>query len=272
MPFGHDIAIGDFAPGILARPDLHRLLGLVAHKLHHRAPWQAPDRPGGNGQRPALARHVQHRLFRHRLIALDQRRQLGGPRADQMLHPVDDHLRRIDRARPRRAGIGALAFGELGGAEHILPADIIPVVDMQRQRDDIAAIGKPGQDLIRRRAGRTALRGIKLHHHGTLPLIVRHCQSRHAKPNGQRGTDACLHVQSFRRLLSPCGHIQAEALLPIKVLREISIYAGLRETVHNSIQPRDGALIDAACYGITLTRPRPSFTSEGRSHAHRHRN
>jgi hypothetical protein len=112
--------------------------------------------------------------------------------ADQVVLAANDHLRRVDRAFSRGAGIGALTFGERGVGEFVLPADVVPVIHMQSQRDHVVALCDLAQNAVGGRAGRTSLRGEQLDHHR--PVGMRHgcngcpkchgpdCDSRHDVP------------------------------------------------------------------------------------------
>ena len=78
--------------------------------------------------------------------------------------PVDHDLRRVDVALMQGAAIGALAGSGFGRRKRIVPADIVPVIDMERQRDHVVALRELRQVGIRRRAGRTSLRREQLDH------------------------------------------------------------------------------------------------------------
>ncbi len=108
-------------------------------------------------------------------LQIDRRRQraMGGdaahdPRcvmAHQPVVPLDHHLRRVEPPAVRRLGIGFLPRGEGWAGEGILPAQIIPVIDVQRERDHPRLLGELAQQRIGGRAGRAALAGEKLDHH-----------------------------------------------------------------------------------------------------------
>ena len=63
---------------------------------------------------------------------------------------VDHHLRRVDVALLQGAGVDALPLGGLLAGEAVLPADVVPVVDVEGQRDDV---GPPRQLAELRSAG-----------------------------------------------------------------------------------------------------------------------
>ena len=65
-----------------------------------------------------------------------------GVAADEIGATVDDHLRRVDALGAEPRLIGLLAAGERRGRKAILPAELIPVVDVLAEADDCApAIG-----------------------------------------------------------------------------------------------------------------------------------
>jgi len=72
---------------------------------------------------------------------------------------VDDDLRRINLAVAAHVGIGALPRRMRRIGERILPAEIIPVIDRQAERDDAGFDRKLAQQLVRRGTGRAALAG-----------------------------------------------------------------------------------------------------------------
>ena len=85
-------------------------------------------------------------------------------RADDMVYTAHDHLRCVDHCAVRRARITALTgrMGRIG--KFVGPAEIVPVVHMQRQRDHILALGNLAQNFIGWRTAGTALRREQLNH------------------------------------------------------------------------------------------------------------
>ena len=75
---------------------------------------------------------------------------------------VDHHLGRVDVALGERAGVGALPLGGFPGREAVLPADVVPVVDVERQRHDVGPLRELAELGIGRGAGAAALRGEQL--------------------------------------------------------------------------------------------------------------
>src|SRR3546814_10900912 len=59
----------------------------------------------------------------------------------------------------------ALALGVLCGGEGILPAELGPVVDVERQRQHARLVGQLSEQRIGRRTGAAALRGEQLDHY-----------------------------------------------------------------------------------------------------------
>src|ERR1051325_3762112 len=79
-------------------------------------------------------------------------------RADHLARAVDHKLRRVDRGA-EEACIAAWALGRLRCRERVLPAELVPVIDVEAERDDIAAPRQLAEQSIGRRAGGAALRG-----------------------------------------------------------------------------------------------------------------
>src|SRR5947207_7904062 len=98
------------------------------------------------GRRRRLAQCRQHRL------AL---------RADHLARAIDDELRRVGGCA-EEARIAALTLGRLRCRERALPAELVPVIDVEAERDDIAAPRQLAEQRIGRRAGGAALRSEEL--------------------------------------------------------------------------------------------------------------
>ena len=81
-----------------------------------------------------------------------------------MAAAVDDGLRGVDRAAAKGAHIVILPVGVLFIAQRVLPAQIVPVIDMVGERDNIFLAGQLGEEFIGRWAGTAALAGEKLDH------------------------------------------------------------------------------------------------------------
>ncbi len=80
-------------------------------------------------------------------------------RTDAWLGAVDDHLRGIDLPVAARLRVGLLARREGRMGERVLPPEIIPVIDRERQRDDVGLAREIGQDRIGGRTRGAALTG-----------------------------------------------------------------------------------------------------------------
>ena len=61
-----------------------------------------------------------------------------------------------------------LPFNMLARTERVFPADIVPVADMETQRQNAGLISQIGQKPVGRRASRAALRGLELNHREAL--------------------------------------------------------------------------------------------------------
>src|SRR5262249_34490216 len=66
--------------------------------------------------------------------------------------PVDNDLRRVDRAGIERGGLMILAFGGLTAGIGVFPPEPIPVIDMERQRQHIGTVRELGEQLVGWRA------------------------------------------------------------------------------------------------------------------------
>ena len=82
-------------------------------------------------------------------MAADQRLNLGRLIAFDLVQTANDQLRGVDHPAAGHAGIGLLPVGECRIGEFVRPADVIPVVDMQRQRDHIRVADQVRKEIIR---------------------------------------------------------------------------------------------------------------------------
>jgi hypothetical protein len=149
---------------------------------------------------PGLAvRRLQlQRQFRHGARLSDQLLDLGPVRAHDIGAPVDHHLRRVDGAQAQRARIAALAPGEVGAGEGVLPADVVPVVDMEGKGDHVPALRQLAKERVGRRAGAAALRGEQLDHDrrggfGRAGVQRRGVRSEQGKRGGDPGAVHAVH-------------------------------------------------------------------------------
>src|SRR5450432_4365972 len=94
----------------------------------------------------------------------------------------DDHLRRVEAGQTRgaagrlqsaRAHVPLLALGERRGRERITPAEIVPVVDMKRERKNLVGpepeVRQVPDELVRRRTGAAPLRSEELDQYHAVP-------------------------------------------------------------------------------------------------------
>ncbi len=99
-------------------------------------------------------------------VEADRRLDIGEAAADGMHHAVDDHLGRVDLPVAALGRISALALGEGVAGEGVAPAEIVPVVDRQAERDDVPALRQLAQNLVGRRTARATLAGEQLDNGG----------------------------------------------------------------------------------------------------------
>ena len=101
---------------------------------------------------------------RHGKGGTRDRRVDGFPVApDEIRAAVYDHLRRVDPAASVHGGIAPLPRGILRIAQRVAPAEIVPIVDMQRERDHVGSLGKLREEAVGGDAGGAALAGEELH-------------------------------------------------------------------------------------------------------------
>jgi hypothetical protein len=61
---------------------------------------------------------------------------------DRLPSAVDDHLRRVDCREAQKVGIAVLPPRGIGAGERVLPAEPVPVIDMERQRQHVTAVSR----------------------------------------------------------------------------------------------------------------------------------
>jgi hypothetical protein len=94
-----------------------------------------------DGHLPApVAGLVQHRI------------NLGALTSHHLFAAVDDHLRREHVHVAARLGIVILALREVGAGEGILPAEIVPVVDVEGQGQHARPAAQFAEQPVGRRA------------------------------------------------------------------------------------------------------------------------
>ena len=92
---------------------------------------------------------------------------------------VDDHLRGVDVAGLQGALIGFLAIGGEFAAECIFPMEVVPICDMEGERDDVRVLRKLGEEFICGWAGGAALGGEELDDDGVFDCVcVQRCEAR----------------------------------------------------------------------------------------------
>ncbi len=70
---------------------------------------------------------------------------------------VDHHLGRVDAIVAALSCVIALALAVGGGGKRVAPADVIPIVDVERQADDVLLAHELAHEGVGRRTGRAAL-------------------------------------------------------------------------------------------------------------------
>ena len=107
---------------------------------------------------------VKTRMFHARRHLKGRLTILAVAHQDLLIQAADDQLGGVDHSAAGHAGIGFLAVGEGRIGEFVGPTDVIPVVDMQRQRDHIRITDKLCEEVISRRAGCASLGREQFHH------------------------------------------------------------------------------------------------------------
>src|SRR6266478_947492 len=87
---------------------------------------------------------VADRQFNCYAVAISCQRPADGLHvaADEIVLPINDHLRRIDRGEPQGLRVSALPFDRVGQTETVPPTEVIPIVDVKREGEDVAALGQ----------------------------------------------------------------------------------------------------------------------------------
>src|SRR5947209_4431521 len=86
----------------------------------------------------------------------------GAVRANGLPLAIDDDLRGIDGGEPEELGITTLALGRSRAGERVLPAEPVPVVDMERECQHLRTARELGQQRIGRRTRGATLGGEEL--------------------------------------------------------------------------------------------------------------
>ena len=87
---------------------------------------------------------------------------IGTVRADCLPPAVDDYLRRVDGSKIEKCSVTVLALGRLVAGKRILPAESIPVIDVELQCQNIGTARELGKERVGRRTGRATLGGEEL--------------------------------------------------------------------------------------------------------------
>jgi len=130
----NDVAVRDGTATIFARldRDINRAR-VIAHDPHGRVGRLARTHchlaTGSRDRRAGL-----HDIAGNRSV------QLTLAAAKHRVTAIDDHLRRCDLRAASEMRIVPLARGVGWAAEHVLPAQIVPVSDRKRQRDHVGAV------------------------------------------------------------------------------------------------------------------------------------
>src|SRR6185503_295764 len=91
-----------------------------------------------HGERGRIGASLVDRLLDRRLVA-----------AERMHDAVDDNLRRVDLAVAARLRVGLLTHGMTVQRERVLPAEIIPIVDRQGERENRGVLAQLAEELVR---------------------------------------------------------------------------------------------------------------------------
>jgi hypothetical protein len=68
--------------------------------------------------------------------------------ADHMRRTIDDNLRRVDIAIAAHLGIGFLPCTEARVRQRVFPAEIIPIIDRQTERDNVRILGQLAENPV----------------------------------------------------------------------------------------------------------------------------
>jgi hypothetical protein len=120
-------------------------MGRIGHDLHHhlgRGPGVDPAARIMKADAPPSGRDLDRHRVGGGAMGRDPVGQFHGARAHHAVLPADDQLRRVDHRGTRRAAIAILAIGKDGLRKRVFPAEVVPVIDMQRQGDDVVARGE----------------------------------------------------------------------------------------------------------------------------------
>ncbi len=140
-----------------------------------------------------------------------------------MFATINDSLRRIDGARLKCFGVGILPLGVLWTCKRILPAQIVPVVNVPGEDDGVVErrlIDRAAEELLGGIAGVSSLAGVHLHeqlglHEGPLSrLFVFSGRSTQQNRDEDQGSHLPSLAGRAGRIIAPL----APAALPLWIL------------------------------------------------------
>src|SRR5207302_738325 len=179
LPLQDDIVVGERLAAVLPGRDSPAQLILVTRQVErHIVLWAALKQFGTRYDFHGLGAHRTYLQCNTRPggLRIDSRQGLveaSAPPAPE-IPALEQHLGRVDERRALQLRELSLPCRKLAFGVRILPADVVPVIDMQRQRHHalrhIAAGAQAREPTVRWRAAAAALRGIELdQRHGALP-------------------------------------------------------------------------------------------------------
>ena len=165
LPLAHDVIVLQPRAAVLARLDGAAQAVLVQREIGFGAALARQHLAGQPGS-PAVGRlvfHGQHEFRLKRLAGALAHRVVegGGAVPGAEIPSIQHHLRRIHDSPAAAIHHVALALAEARLGEAVAPADVVPVVDMQRQRHEFAGC-LLRQPAVGRRAAAAAFRGVQL--------------------------------------------------------------------------------------------------------------
>ena len=113
--------------------------------------------------------------------------------SDEAIGPADDKLRRVETARAKRRSVRTLPCRVVGGGERIGPPELVPVVDVELEREDAGIGGNFSEHSVGRRAAAASLRGEELHDDraSAAAVAVRLVRTRLGDGGGTRRAASC---------------------------------------------------------------------------------
>src|SRR5207237_7984040 len=96
-------------------------------------------------------------------------------------------LRRVRGGKTHKVGVAVLPPRRIGTGERVLPAEPVPIIDMERQGQQVRPAGELGEQSIGGRAGRAALGGEQLGDGGGVRRLQRRSPQRPNQQGGPQG-------------------------------------------------------------------------------------